>query len=101
MPSEEIGKMTPEALRKEAVKRVKAKQNWWKMAGGFVIIWLILIVIWALTSKDHSLTGFWPIWAIFGMGIALAFTGWSAFGPQTGITDAQVEAEMRKMQDGG
>lgn len=88
--------MSPDELRKQAIQRVKAKQNFWKMAGGFVIIWLILVVIWFLSGRGY----FWPIWAIFGMGIALAFSGWNAYGPHEGVTDAQIDEEMRKMQGG-
>lgn len=36
----------PEHLRKEAIKRVKAKQNFQRTAGGFVILWLFFIAIW-------------------------------------------------------
>lgn len=96
--------MSPEQLRKEALKRVKAKKNFWSLFGVFVIIWIILIVIWALSSKDSekglAWSNFWPIWPIFGMGIALLFTGWGAYGPQDTVSEAQIEAEMRKMQDG-
>lgn len=43
---------------------------------------------------------FWPAWAILGMGIALAFTAWGTFGKGDNVSQAKVEAEMRKM-DGG
>ena len=34
-------------------------------------------------------------------GIALLFVGWGAYGPQDKISEAQVDAEMRKMQGDG
>jgi 2TM domain len=90
--------MTPEQLHDAAVKRVRAKQNFKRTAGVFAIIWLLFIAMWAVTAKEHSIMNFWPIWPILGMGIGLAFMGWSAYGPGDQVTDAEVDAEMRKMQ---
>lgn len=87
-------------LRKEAIQRVKAKQNFRRTAGVFVILWLFFIAIWAFSSKEHTLATFWPIWPILGMGIGLAFMGWNAYGGGDQVTDAQIDAEMRKMQGG-
>lgn len=95
-----MSSMDPDQLRTEAVKRVKAKQNFKRTAGVFVILWAFFIVIWFMTAKEHTLANFWPIWPILGMGIGLAFMGWSAYGGGDQVTDAQVDAEMRKMQGG-
>ena len=90
----------PEHLRKEAIKRVKAKQNFQRTAGGFVMLWVFFIAIWWFGTKEPSMANFWPIWPILGMGIGLAFMGWNAYGGGDEVTDAQVDAEMRKMQGG-
>lgn len=90
------GVESQEELRKRAIKRVRAKQNFWRLATLFVIIWAILIAVWALSGGGY----FWPAWAILGMGIALAFTAWGTFGKGDDVSQAKVEAEMRKM-DGG
>lgn len=92
--------LSQEELRKQAIHRVKAKQNFWRLAGIFAILWVLLIVIWALSAKERTFASFWPIWPIFGMGIALAFTGWGAYGPHEGVTEEQIDTEMRKMQGG-
>ena len=44
------------------------------------------------------MANFCPIWPFLGMGIGLAFMGWIAYGGGDEVTDAQVDAEMRKMQ---
>ncbi len=85
--------MTPEQMHTEAVKRVKAKHSFWQLLGVFVIVWIILAAVWALSGGWY----FWPVWAIFGMSIALLFVGWGAYGPRDKVTDAEVQAEMRKM----
>lgn len=86
-----------EELRKVAVRRVKAKRDFWRLVGVFVIIWAILIAIWAMSGTGY----FWPMWPIFGMGIALAFVGWGAYGPNNEIPEAKIDEEMRRLQQGG
>lgn len=85
--------MSEQELRHEATKRVKAKRGFWQLLGVFVIVWIILIAVWALSGGGY----FWPMWAIFGMGIALLFTGWGAFGPPNTVSESQVQAEMRRL----
>lgn len=86
--------MSDDQLRQAAVKRLKAQRDFKQLAGIFVIIWGILTGVWWLSGGGY----FWPGWAIFGMGIALAFTGWAAYGPApTPPTEQQINDEMRKM----
>lgn len=81
-------------LRKQAQHRVSAQLNFKRYLGLWAIISIFMVVIWAATG----LGAFWPIWPIVGMGIAAGFMGWSAYGPRTGPTEEQIEAEMRRMQ---
>ena len=82
-----------EVLHKAAEKRLKDQSGFWQLLGIFVIIWLILTGVWWFAGGGY----FWPIWAIFGMSIALAFTAWGAFGPRPKVpTEAQIQEEMRK-----
>ncbi|NQU37315.1 MAG: 2TM domain-containing protein [Actinobacteria bacterium] len=84
-----------EDLRKQAVKRIKAKRSFWSYVGIWVIVSLILTGVWALSGQGY----FWPIWAIGGMGIAALFAGLSAFGPRSGApSDAEIEREIGKMR---
>lgn len=81
-------------MRAAAVKRIKAKRDFWRTAGVFVIVWLILTAVWALSGGGY----FWPMWAIFGMSIALLFMGWGAFGPaERPVSEQEISDEMRKM----
>lgn len=86
--------MDTEHMRKEAIKRVKAKQGFWRLFGVFAIVWVILTAVWAMSGGGY----FWPMWAMFGMGIALLFVGWGAYGPQENVSEGQIDAELRKMQ---
>ncbi len=83
-------------LRAAAVKRIKAKRDFWRTLGIFVIVSLILTAVWALSGGGY----FWPVWAMFGMGIAALFIGWGAYGPaERPPSEQQIADEMRKMGD--
>jgi len=84
-----------EALHRAAEKRLKDQSGFWRLLGIFVIVWLILTAIWWFVGGGY----FWPFWAIFGMGIALAFVGWGAFGPREKVpSEERIQGEMRKFQ---
>lgn len=89
--------MNQQELREAAVKRIRAKRGFWRLAGIFAIVWAILIGVWALSGGGY----FWPVWAMFGMSIALLFVGWGAYGPQDQVTPEQVDAEVRRMREAG
>ena len=81
-------------LRAAAVKRIKAKRDFWRTFGIFVIFWLILTAVWALSGGGY----FWPMWAMFGMGIVLLFIGFGAYGPaERQPSEQEINDEMRKM----
>ncbi len=84
-------------LRRAAEKRLRAKATFWRTALLFVIIWAVLVVVWAVTGAGS----FWPMWAILGMGIALAFMAWGTFRPASGPTSEQIDAEVRRMKGDG
>ena len=81
-------------LREQAKARLESKQKFWKTLVIFVVVNAFLVAIWATNTPRGS---FWPIWPILGMGIAVAFSAWEAFGGGT-ITEKDIEAEMRKMK---
>jgi hypothetical protein len=50
--------------------------------------------VWYLTTPNEY---FWPLWGIGGMGFAALFVGWDAYGSKRGITEAAIDAEVKKM----
>lgn len=87
--------MAEDPVRKAAISRIKARQNFWRMVAGFVIVNAIMIVIWLISDRGY----FWPGWVLFGTGIATAYSALAAYGPgRKPITDSQVDDEMKKMQ---
>jgi hypothetical protein len=43
------------------------------------LVTALMVIIWAATGAGS----FWPIWVMFGLGIALALSAWRAFGPRS------------------
>ena len=84
-------------LRKEARARIKRQKGAKQLTGVFLIVWAVCIGVWVFTpDRGH----FWPVWVIFATCIPLGISYWGAYGPSETITDADVEAEMRRMQGG-
>ena len=84
-----------ESLRRAAEKRLKDQAGFWRMLGVFVIVWGILTAVWALSGGGY----FWPVWAILGMTIALAFVAWGAFGPRPRQpSEEAIQKEMERFQ---
>lgn len=77
--------------RQRAINRLKAKQGFKALAGTAVLVLVLCTVIWALSGQGY----FWPIWVVFGFGIALVASGWKLYGPgRKGITEEDIEREM-------
>jgi hypothetical protein len=87
--------MSDDSLRQLAVASLKKKAGFKRSVVIFVIIWVLLIVIWAVTGMGY----FWPIWPILGMGVALVFIGFDAYRDPTAghPTDAQIDEEMKRL----
>lgn len=86
-------------LRKEARRRLKARNDFRTLIVIFAVITVLLVVIWFLTSGPDS--HFWPIWPILGFVIALVFAGLDASGlTRRYVSESDVDREVRKMTGG-
>ena len=88
--------MDENEIREIAKKQLKKQADF----KGYLWIWLavslMLTAIWALTSFG---TYYWPIWAIFGMGIGALFSGIDAYGKNPRIiSEAAIEAEVHRLK---
>lgn len=86
-------------LRAWARKSLKKKQDFKQLVGVWFAVSILLSTIWALTGQGE----FWPIWAIFGIGVAVLFTGLDAYGPgfKKEITEADIDAEIQRRSKRG
>ena len=81
-------------LREWARKSLKKKQEFKQLVGVWFVVSALLSVIWALNGQGY----FWPVWAMFGIGIAVLFSGLDAYGPgfKKEITEADIDAEIER-----
>ena len=80
-----------ETRRQEAIKRLKAKQDFRNHVAIYLMVNTMLVVIWALSGAGY----FWPIWPIAGWGVGLAFNAYAVYF-QKPITEDQIRTEMRR-----
>ena len=88
--------MDENEIREIAKKQLKKQADF----KGYLWIWLavslMLTAIWALTSFGPD---YWPIWAIFGMGIGALFSGIDAYGKNPRIiSEAAIDAEVHRLK---
>ena len=97
LTSDTVARMDQAQARKAAEERLQQQAGFKKMIGGFLILIVVAVAIWAITGQGY----FWPIWLVFGLGIATAFSAWSAYGPRDkGPSQAEIDEEARKYEDG-
>ena len=88
--------MTDESneIREAAKKRIKAQRDYKQYLWVWAAVSILLTAIWALTGRGY----FWPVWAIFGMGVGALFAGLDAYGKfgRGIITEADIDKEIER-----
>ncbi len=85
---------TPSTLpadHQAAIERIRAKRAFGRHARIYVGVNLLLIAIWAITSRGY----FWPIWPMLGWGFGLGMNYWSVF-LRKPISDDEIRRELEK-----
>jgi hypothetical protein len=65
-------------LRDQAIKRLREKRGLMAHTLAYVTVNALLVAIWMSTGRSF----FWPVFAIFGWGIGLAFHAWNVYWPE-------------------
>lgn len=78
--------------REAALERVRAKRDFRNHVAVYVIVNLMLVVIWALSTSPGY---FWPVWPMLGWGVGLAIHGWKTF-LEKPISEEEIRREMEK-----
>jgi len=88
--------MDDNEIREIAKKQLKKQADYKQYLWVWLAVSVMLTVIWALTSFG---TYYWPIWAIFGMGVGALFGGIDAYGKNTKImSEAAIDAEVHRLR---
>jgi adenylate cyclase len=88
--AEAVPSPTPAGPR-AAIERIRAKRAFGRHASVYVAVNLLLIAVWALTSRGY----FWPIWPLLGWGLGLGMHYWTIFF-QRPISEDAIRREMEK-----
>jgi uncharacterized membrane protein len=85
-----------DSARKFARRRLKARNTLKVLLAVWVVVSALVTVVWAVNGAHQV---FWPIWPIFGIGIAVLVVGFTAYGPRVGyISDQDVDAEVARLR---
>lgn len=86
--------------RKIAKKRVKARRDFAGTVVSLVVVEIILLAIWFITSGGTGY--FWPMWPTLAFAIAIVFSGLNAFGVlNRDVTESDIDAELERMKRKG
>ena len=88
--------MNDEERREAAVKRLKDKRDFRNHVAAYVLVNTLLVAIWAFSGGGY----FWPVWAMAGWGIGLAFNAWAVYFERP-ITEDDIRQEMQRQNRGG
>jgi hypothetical protein len=88
-----IGMQEPDALRTEAIERLKKKREFSQHVVAYVLVNALLVVIWAISSAGF----FWPVFPILGWGIGLTFHAWETFS-RPNFTEERIRKEMDRLR---
>ncbi|HEU4600277.1 MAG TPA: 2TM domain-containing protein [Solirubrobacterales bacterium] len=81
--------------REQALRRLKAQRAFRSLLVTAAGILAVMVAIWAISGGGY----FWPIWVVFGLGIALVTTAWQAYGPrERGISEDEIRREMERQR---
>jgi 2TM domain len=84
---------TEDALREQAIVRLKKKRDFATHAVVYVLVNAFLVAIWAFTGADF----FWPIFPILGWGIGLGANAWDVYGRKP-ISEGEIEQEISRLR---
>ena len=83
-------------IRAHAEKRVKARQQFWSSSITLVVVFLIIVVVWGVSSNWHGY--FWPMWPAIGFAIAIVFHALNVYGPLgQPVTKNAIDREVRRL----
>jgi 2TM domain-containing protein len=76
--------------RRAAVKRIKARRDFWLHLLMYAVLNGAFIALWATTGQGY----FWPMWVLAGWGIGVIANAWQVFARP--ISEEQIRREMSR-----
>ena len=77
--------------RRWAINRIRAKRAFWTHLMVYLAVNALLVAIWAMNSGGY----FWPMWPMFGWGIAVVTHALGVDFSPLDISQARIDRELR------
>jgi O-antigen/teichoic acid export membrane protein len=84
-----------EKIYETARRRVIAKTAYWGVVGLWVVLAVVQVTIWFLTTPGGY---FWPAWPILATSIAAIAWGVPLYARRPVVSDTRIRAEMARMR---
>ena len=86
---------TPDALREQAIERLKKRRDFRAHLFMYVVVNAALVAIWALTGAGY----FWPAFPMLGWGIGLVANAWDVYWRHD-ISEDEIQRETERLRSG-
>ena len=94
---DEVVASTPEALREQALRRVKKRRDLHTHAFVYLTVNVLLWGIWAVIGATAHSWFPWPLWVTLGWGVGLLFNAWDVY-VRRPITEDDIRSEMDRLR---
>lgn len=93
---EEVVATTPEALREQALRRLKKRRDFKTHAFVYVLFNAFVWGIWAIIGAVSHSWWPWPVFMTFFWGVGLIMNGWDVY-LRRPITEAELQREIEHL----
>ncbi len=94
---DELVATTPEALRQQAIRRVKKRRDFYAHLVVYLLFNAVIWGIWGVIAATSHSDWPWPVFVTLGWGIGLAMNAWEVF-VRKPITEEEVQREMEHLR---
>lgn len=94
---EEVLGTTPEALRGQALRRLKQRRDFKAHAFVYVIVNAVIWGIWTVIGLSSHTWWPWPVFVTLGWGIGVVMNAWDVY-VRKPITEDELQREIRHLE---
>lgn len=96
-PLEEVVARTPDALREQALRRLRKRQEFKAHLLVYALVNLVVWAIWAVIAVNSHSWWPWPVFLTLFWGIGLVMNAWEVYFRRP-ITEEELQREMEHLR---
>jgi fatty acid desaturase len=93
---DEVVATTPDALREQALRRIKSRRDFKAHALVYALVNLVVWGIWVVIGLSSHSWWPWPVFITLGWGIGLVMNAWDVY-LRKPITEAELQREIDQL----